>query len=143
MLLENLKNISELWKKEGLNLAKLLSPDEVKNAFTNLGILISSEVVEVYSNLGGVIDWESDSVCFSFWTLERVLEENGSNGELTFFADFLINSHLYGFKFENENVSSIHIYYGENEIEKVANSFDEFFEIYLANPGKLVLFERE
>jgi hypothetical protein len=143
VLQDNLKKISEIWKKEGLDLSKPLCVDEIKRSFAKFEILLSQDVIAVYSNLGGMIDWGMDSVCFSFWTIERILEENKSNSELTFFADFLINSHLYGFKFENENVSSIHIFYGENDSEKVADSFDEFFENYLTRPEKYFLFGRE
>ncbi len=143
VLQENLKKISKIWKSEGLNLAEPLSKNEVVDNFANLGILISQEVITVYSNLGGMIDWGTDSICFSFWTIDRILEENESNIKLTFFADFLINSHLYGFKSENENVSSIHIYHGANDTEKIADSFDEFFENYLTKPEKYFLFGRE
>lgn len=118
MLRENLKKVGELWRKEGLNLANPLSEKEVINTFANLGVLLSKDGIEVYSNLGGMVDWGTDSVCFSFWTIEKLIEENEVNSELVFFADFLIHSHLYGFKFENESISSIHIYYGENEIKK-------------------------
>jgi hypothetical protein len=143
VLLENLKKVGELWKQDGLDLAKPLTKNEVIDNFAKLEILISRDIIDVYSNLGGMSDCDSDSVCFSFWTVEKIIEENESNSEFTFFADFLIESHLYGFKFENENVSSIHIYYGENEIEKVAGSFEEFFEIYLTSSKDLYLFERE
>lgn len=143
MLLENLKKVNELWKKEGLNLVKPFLPFQVTRAFEQLSVSISKEVIDVYSNLGGIEDWGCDSICFSFWTIERILEENEPNSKLIFFADFLINSHLYGFKFEDENVSSIHIYNGDKDIEKVADSFNEFFEIYLNEPEKLNLFARE
>lgn len=143
MLIENVKKVEQVWKKEGLNIAKPISKDAVIESFANLGVLLSKEVIGVYSNLGGMIDESMDSVCFSFWTVERILAENKPNSELTFFADFLINSHWYGFKFEDENISSIHIYWGEKQIEKIADSFDEFFGNYLTKSEKYFLFGRE
>jgi hypothetical protein len=143
MLKTTLQKAEELWLKEDLILAKPIAPNDVITAFNNFGVSVSKDVSEVYSNLGGMKDWRMDSICFSFWTFERILEENKPNSELIFFADFLINSHFYGFKFENENVSSIHIYYGENDVEKVSDSFYEFFEIYLNESEKLSLFARE
>ncbi|MDQ3584329.1 MAG: hypothetical protein M3407_00995 [Acidobacteriota bacterium] len=118
VLQENLKKITELWKREELKLAKPLLESEIIDTFANLRIPISKEVIDVYSNLGGMIDWGTDSICFSLWTVEKIVEENGLNLDLTFFADFLINSHLYGFKFENEDISSIHIYHGANDMKK-------------------------
>lgn len=143
MLTENLGKVNRIWAQEGLELDKSLSEVEVIETFANLKILISKDVVDVYSNLGGMTDWGTDAICFSFWTIDKIVEENKSNSGLTFFADFLINSHLYGFKFKDEDVSSIHIYYGENDIEKIADSFDEFFENYLTKPEKYFLFGRE
>lgn len=143
MLRENLKRVGEVWKKENLYLSKPLSESEIKETFDNLNISLSQDVIEVYSSLGGMLDYGCDSTCFSFWTIEELINENKVNSELVFFADFLIQSHQYCFKFEDEFVSSIHIYWNESEIEKIADSFDEFFENYLTNPEKYYLFERE
>lgn len=143
MLIENVKKIEQIWKNEGLKIDEPLSENDAVKSFANLNILISKEVTEVYSNIGGMIDENMDSTCFSFWTFERILAENKPNSELIFFADFLINSHWYGFKFENEKASSIHIFWEENQIEKIANSFDDFFENLIINPEKYYLFDRE
>jgi hypothetical protein len=143
VLVENVKKVEKIWKNEDLKLDKPLSENDVVESFANLGVLLSKEVINVYSNIGGMIGEDMDSVCFSFWTIERILTENKPNSELTLFADFLINSHCYSFKFESVDVSSIHIYWGENEIEKIADSFDEFFENYLTKPEKYFLFGRE
>ena len=143
MLVENVKKVEQLWKNQGLNIAKPFSENDLVESFAGFGIVISKEVIDVYTNLGGMIDDNMDAICFTFWTVKKILSENKPNSELTFFADFLIYSHLYGFKFENENTSSIHIYWGENQIEKIADSFDEFFENYLTNPEKYFLFGRE
>jgi hypothetical protein len=143
VLVEKVKKVEQIWKNEGLKIAEPLSENNVVESFANLSILLSQEIIDVYSNLGGMIDEDMDSVCFSFWTVERILTENKPNSELTFFADFLINSHWFGFKFENESVSSIHIYWQENQIEKIADSFDEFLATYTTNPGKYYMLDRE
>jgi hypothetical protein len=143
VLVENIKKVEQIWKKQGLNIAEPFSENALIKSFANLKVLLSKDVIEVYSNLGGMADDDLDSICFTFWTVEKILKENKPNKELTFFADFLIYSHLYGFKFENENTSSIHIYWGENQIEKIADSFDEFFDNYLTKPEKYFLFGRE
>lgn len=147
MLQENLKKISKIWRLEGLNLAEPLPESEILDGFAKLRGSVSKEVIDVYSNVGGMIEDGMDSICFSFWTIEKIIEVNnrlaGLSSDLVFFADFLIESHLYGFKFENEKVSSIHIYFGENQVVKVADSFDEFFDNYLTKTEKYFLFGRE
>jgi hypothetical protein len=143
VLVENVKKVEQLWKKQGLNSAKPLSEIDLIKSFSILASALSKDVIDVYSNLGGMADDDIDAICFTFWTVEKILAENKPNSQLTFFADFLIYSHLYGFKFENENISSIHIYWGENQIEKIADSFSEFFENYLTKPEKYFLFGRE
>lgn len=143
MLIENVKKVEHIWKSESLSIAKPLSKNAVIESFAKLNIQLSKDVIEVYSNIGGMIDENMDSTCFSFWTFERILAENKPNSELVFFSDFLINSHWYGFKFENEKTSSIHIFWAENQIENIADSFNDFFENYIVNPGKYYLFDRE
>lgn len=142
-LSESLKKVSEIWHKECLRLIAPKSEKEIVEKLANLKMPISQDVIEVYSTLGGMIDGESDVTFLSFWNIDKILKENETNTKLIAFADFLIYSHLYYFKFENEFVSSIHIWWGENDIEKIADSFEEFFENYLNNPEKYYLFERE
>ncbi len=142
-LSESIKEVCGIWKKECLELVEPFSENEIIEKFAKRELPIAQDVIEVYSNLGGMANDESDSVCFSFWNINKILEENKANAELISFADFLIYSHLYYFKFENEFVSSIHIWWEEDNIEKIADSFEEFFENYLINPEKYYLFERE
>lgn len=143
ILSESLKKVADIWHKECLELVKPKSEKEIIEKLANLKTPISRDVVEVYSILGGMVDGESDATLLSFWDIDKILEENKPNCELIEFGDFLIYSHLYCFKFSNEFVSSIHIWWEENDIEKIANSFEEFFENYLNNPEKYYLFERE
>lgn len=137
MNFENLKKVEEHWRQEGLTLGKRLSEDEIIDAFANFGILFSSDVIEVYSTLNGFDEDEMDSECLSFWTLEKILKEIEPNSEYVYFADFLIDSHHYAFKFKDAEHSTVHVHYSEKERTKIADSFDEFFELYLNNPEKL------
>ena len=137
MLIENLKQVKEHWKQSNLNLAEPLLEKELVDIFANIEIPISREVIEVYSNLNGFNEWEMDSECLTFWEIQKILKENKRKSEYVYFADFLINSHFYAFKFEDANNSSVFASYSENDNRRVADSFDEFFEIYLKNPAKL------
>lgn len=134
---ENLRKVKERWKLEGLSLAEPLSEDEIIDAFANLGILLSTEVIEVYSNLNGFNENEMDSEWLTFWTMEKILRENEANSDYVYFADFLIDSHHYAFKFKDAGRSAVYVHYSEEVRAKIADSFDEFFELYLGYPEKL------
>ena len=115
---------------------KLASPrleEDVAEAFAHLGVLLARDAVEVYSTIGGFADDDMDSECLTFWTVERMLRENDFNAENVYFADFLIDSHLYYFRYKNAQVSAIYVSYGESGRFHIADSFDEFFGLYLTN----------
>lgn len=143
ILKDSLKKVSEIWHRECLKLVDPKPEKEIVEKLANFKMPMSQDVIEVYSKLGGMADGECDETLLSFWDVDKILRENESSSNLIAFADFLIYSHLYYFKFENEFVSSIHIWWGEKDIEKIADSFEEFFENYLINPEKHYLFERE
>jgi hypothetical protein len=136
---ESLKKVAEIWHKECLKLSKPLSESQIIEKHAKLNVPISQDVIEVYSTLGGMEDCEMDSECFSFWDIDKILEENKPNSEFIYFADFLIDSHHYAFKFENEYVSSIYVHYSEKDRPKVGDSFAEFFELYLNDILKLFI----
>lgn len=144
MLAENLKKVREIWELERLKIAEPLTEAQVVESLARLNRWISQDVIEVYSTLGGMLDYAMDELLLSFWTIERICEENKQwDSELIFFADFLIDSHFYGFKFENEKISSVYLYYGDDDFKKIADSFDEFLKLYIEEPDKLGVFKRE
>jgi uncharacterized protein VirK/YbjX len=142
MLQKNLQKAVNKWKNEGLRLQKPHSATEVKTAFAKSGIAAIKEVIEMYSVFNGFADGEPDSECMTFWTVEKILAEYQKESQYVVFADFLFDSHWYAFKTDDENTASIHLYYGDNETVKISNSLNEFFELYLTEPAKL-LFETE
>ncbi len=109
MLQKNLEKVKEHWKLEHLKLAEPLSENEIITIFAKLGILLSSDVIKVYSNLNGFNENDMDSEQLTFWTIEKIQRENETNSEYVYFADFLIDSHQYAFKYENPDVSSIYV----------------------------------
>ena len=133
MLSDNLIKVNQKWRAEGLKLASPLLEAEIIEAFANLGIRLSRDVVQVYSTIGGFVDENMDSECLSFWTAEKILHENDFNAEDVYFADFLIDSHQYCFRYKNADSSAIYVHYSETDRFQIADSFDEFFELYLTN----------
>jgi hypothetical protein len=68
-----------------------------------------------------------------------MLVEYQKESQYVVFADFLIDSHWYAFKVNDENTASVYLYYGDEDTTKISNSFTEFFELYLAEPAKLFI----
>jgi len=133
VLSDNLIKVNRRWRDEGLELTASRLEEEVIEAFANLGILLARDAVEVYSTIGGFAEDDMDSECLTFWTVERILRENDFNAEDIYFADFLIDSHHYYFKYKNAESSTIYASYGETGRFRIADSFDEFFELYLTD----------
>jgi hypothetical protein len=100
-------------------------------------------VLALYAATGGMEEGESDSHLWSLWSLEKVISETSRYSRPYIpFADFSINSHLYCFKYENEEESSVRIdYVNGEEPELIAGSVEEFFQLFDRDAGKLRMFE--
>jgi hypothetical protein len=139
MLQRNLQISINNWKKEGLKLEKPLLITELKAAFANSGIATANEIIEVYSGFNGFADEELDSECLTFWTIKKMLSEYQKDSQYVVFADFLLDSHWYAFKANDESTASVYLYYGDEDATKVSKSFAEFFELYVTEPSKLFI----
>jgi len=138
---EVLEKIIEKWKDENLGINSPYSEKQIQNSFDKIGKLVSKDVLQVYMTFGGLADCEMDSNLFSFWTLEQAVNENLKfKTNFTLFGDFLIFSHFYGYKYENENISSVYANYEIEEYTKVSESVEEFFGLYLTNPIEIGLY---
>jgi hypothetical protein len=137
VLKDNLRKVNRKWHGECLELAGPISEEDVIEKFTNPGILLARDAVEVYSTIGGFDENDSDSELLTFWTVEKILREIDFNAEVVYFADFLIDSHHYCFKYKNDESSAIYVHYSETDRYKIADSFDQFFGLYLNNINEL------
>ena len=98
----------EKWKREKVVLHPPHEPSIVATKLGTLGRLCSRDVFALYAATGGMEDGECDSHMWSLWSLDRVVSETLSYPRpYILFADFLIDSHLYCFKYENEEKSSV------------------------------------
>ncbi len=101
----------------------------------------SQDVVNVYRVTGGMEDFcDDDQAMFSLWSLSRLVRETlESDCPGIPFADFLICSHLYAYKYEDDFRSSVYVYHGPGILEEVAPSIADFFEKYLTKSDDLLL----
>ena len=131
------------WRKDGVSLLPPADVASVIAALDKTGRRYSRDIVALYCATGGMPDGESEDHVWSLWPLEQVVSESSSYGRPHLpFADFLIHSHLYCFRYEDEGRSSVYMDYSSDEDpERLAGSVSEFFELYLTNPGKLGMFD--
>ena len=141
-----LKVIDELharWKSESI---EILAPSDravVIASLSQTSRRFSADVVDLYCVTGGMAHCKMDNRCFSLWPVDDVVLENQNNrGSDIYFSDFLIHSHYYAFRYENETESSVWIDYLDGEHrDQFATSVVGFFEILLHNPGSLRMFD--
>ncbi len=131
------------WKLQGVALHSPIEESVVRAKLNTLGRAYSRDVLALYSATGGMEDGYSDSHMWSLWSLQRVISETARYGRpYILFADFLIDSHLYCFKYETEMTSSVGVdYLNGEEPELVAASVEEFFELLHGDVTKLKIFK--
>lgn len=130
----------EKWRREGIELLPANEPAVVIAKLGRLNRPFARDLVELYTETGGMNDYVEDANCLSFWSINRVLAENARyKRPHILFADFLISSHCYCVRYKNGEQSSVAIehFNGEEPIQ-VAASLEEFFEIYNNAPDKLL-----
>ena len=138
-----LKRAIKKWGREEVPLHLPIEESIIAAKLSKLGRPYSADVVELYCVTGGMEDGYSDSHMWTLWSLERVVKESAVYPRPHIrFADFLIDSHFYCFKYENEARSSVGVdYLNGEEPELVAGSVEEFFEILESDAAKLRMFE--
>ena len=132
----------EKWKLEGVALHPPSDELVVVAKLSSLGRPLSRDVLALYSATGGMQDGYSDSHMWSLWSLERVISETlRYSRPYILFGDFLIDSHFYCFKYEDEERSSVRVdYLNGEEPELLTGSVLEFFEIFNNDAARLEMF---
>ena len=133
----------EKWKVEDVALRSPKEETQVIAQLNALGRVYSRDVLALYTATGGMEDGESDSHMLSLWNLDRVVAETSRyDRPHILFGDFLIDSHFYCFKYENESRSLVCVdYFNGEEPELLAESVTEFFEILHTNAARLRMFD--
>lgn len=139
MLQNHLQKAINKWQNEDLKLEKPLSRAEVNAAFAKIDILPAKEIIELYSVFNGFNEGDLDAECMTFWTIKKMMAEYQKESQYVVFADFLLDSHWYAFKSNDENTASVYLYYGDEETTKISNTFAEFFEFYLTDISRLFI----
>src|SRR5260221_14433879 len=109
--LVSIEKAIEAWHTEGIKLLPPADEATILAVMKRIDCPVSRDVVDLYMRVGGFEeDTASDSHLWSFWPLTRIGgEHHDYKRPYTLFADYMINSHLYGFHYENAEVSSVHV----------------------------------
>jgi len=139
--MSSIEQVLAKWRAAGVDLLPPCDEVQVATVIQSLGQVLSHDVADLYAATGGMYDGVMDDLCFSLWPLDRVVAENQKpavGGVL--FADFLIDSHVYLFRSEGADVSSVYVEYGDGKgPQLVADSVSEFFRLYLRCPEQVGL----
>ena len=133
---EVFERVVEYWHQNGVPLLPRETEVEIVATFEALKQPLSEDVLGLYLTVGGHADGETDPHWFSFWSLGRIREENKHYRPANvWFADFLINSHVFCFHYEGQRVSSVYVDHNSSTCPPypVASSVAEFFEAYLSD----------
>ena len=141
--MNSIAHVVAKWRAEGVDLLPPLEELQLIATVGSLGQTVSRDVAELYRATSGMSDGDMDSLCFSLWPPERLARENQKHSvDGVLFADFLIDSHLYLFRYEDSDRSSVHVEHFDGKgPQRVADSITEFFELYLETPEKVYLYD--
>lgn len=126
----------DYWRSRGIELLPAATTEEIAAAFARLNRPLSADVARLYSAAAGFADHESDH-WWSFWSLDRFVEENEKrDSEHLWFADWLIGSHMYAFRYISPDASAV--FMDLNRLDcpptQIANHVADFLGKYLDNP---------
>ncbi len=136
-----IRRVIDGWRASGVPLQAGLAPADIEVSFAKVGRQLSFDIVTLYSLCNGMPDAVSDNEhFFSLWSVEKCIREAPRFARSFIpFADFLISSHEYCFRFQSPERSSVHVSWNsvDGRNEQVAASVEEFFWLLANQPVKV------
>jgi hypothetical protein len=111
------------------------APQAVSDAFAQVGSIASRDVIEFYSEFGGMEPM--DDGYLKIWSLSEILAENAERSAYgPIFADYLISCWSFRLKYVDLATSAVYVDHHSDSRppELVANSLAEFLSIYERDP---------
>lgn len=136
---DKLIKLIPLWAEQGVQLNTGISINDLKQLEIDFAFSFDEDFHAYLKNVNGFMDFDSDEAWFSFWSQNRMQEENSDDSHpknVIWFADYSINLCSFGFHKVDRKV---YTHYQTIEgIECVASSFSEFIEMYMQDPNLLL-----
>lgn len=127
------------WDKSGIRLNAGISELLIDNFQNEISYTFEENFYIYLKEINGFIDFDSDQAWFCFWDLQRMRIENSDNShprDLIWFSDYSINLCSFGFHKIDKKVYT-HFQHSD-KILLIANDFDEFIDMYLADANSLI-----
>ncbi len=136
--MRGLYKMIERWRSEGLVLLPPEPESRVRQAFSMIGSTPTSDVVAMFAGLGGM--QEMDRELWRLWSLAEIEQENQTDSSSSvWFSDYAISAWSYRLvPNENDTSSVIAEFASDVPGKKVANSLEEFFNIYVGSPYQVI-----
>lgn len=138
--LQLIKKLIPRWNAQHVGLMPASSVHEIRATFAQLGSKASSDVVKLYSAVGGMRVMDDDA-CWRLWSLAEIIEENKEPSPYgVLFSDHLIESWCYRLKYETDERSSVYVDYfdSSNLPTKLFDGLEEFFIAYERDPDAIL-----
>jgi len=116
------------WKTEKISLNPGASPAQIDETEKTLGYQFPDEFKALYLQVNGFKDFDWRNNMISVWPLERIISEHtdGKNQDFIGFADYLINSSVYGFLKNEKGIFELLDQYAP---DLLVSSFKEAIEL--------------
>src|SRR6185503_15178556 len=102
------KALVRRWKKEGVELLPPKPPQAAVDAFARVGSVASRDVVEFYSEFGGMEPM--DDGYLKIWSLSEIVEDNAERSEYgPIFADYLVSCWSFRLKYVDSGTSAVYV----------------------------------
>jgi len=123
----------------GIKLNPGVSIKNIEALELHFGFQFDKDFKIYLEKVNGFDDLDSDDSWFSFWSENRMREENQDNThpqDAIWFSDYFINLCFFGFHKTDRKVYTH--YQALAVFECVADSFSEFIDLYLKDPNLLL-----
>src|SRR5688572_1942464 len=136
--MRNLTSLVDRWRRQGIELLPPPTPAEIQAAFASVGAVATPDVVALYTAVGGIPGTDESFWCL--WSLEEIRKENKVFSPFgVLFSDYMISCWCYRVRANQGATSSILVDYFDGKAPSVvAESVEEFVEIYLKDPDNFL-----
>jgi hypothetical protein len=136
--MRSLTALVEQWKREGVEVSPPFTAQEVRDTFAAVGSVATSDVVEMYTTLGGVFDG-AESI-WELWSLDGIRKENNVPSPFgILFSDYMISCWCYRLRPTSDDTSEVFVdYFDGKDPALIARNLNEFFDHFLESPLRLM-----
>jgi|SRR5476651_2182357 len=129
----------DCWNSSNTDINPPASISEIENVEIVLKFKFPEDFKQLYLVVNGFENYEWQEHMFSFWSLDRIVEEykEFSDNDFIGFCDFLIVSHCIGFRKSKQGIYKDYPTIDYKAWEPIAQSFEEVIGLINTNSGDI------